>query len=128
MKKLANLGGLPHFPLRRVAQEIGNPRVYTSIGLGIILKLFGLPENLAQKVIEENFRSEIAGPNIEAMEAGYNTVETKYELEQFKDDHIILNGSEALALGAIAAGVPFLLRISHDPINSCNDIYVIQVR
>jgi 2-oxoglutarate ferredoxin oxidoreductase subunit alpha len=99
--------GLPHFPLRRVAQEIGNPRVYTSIGLGIILKLFGLPENLAQKVIEENFRSEIAGPNIEAMEAGYNTVETKYELEQFKDDHIILNGSEALALGAIAAGCRF---------------------
>lgn len=95
------------FPMKRTSQEIGNPRVYTSIGLGIILKFFGLPKEFAQKVIKETFSNQIAKPNIEAMEAGYSMIEAEYRLEKAKDENIILNGSEAVALGAIAAGCRF---------------------
>ena len=79
------------------------PGVYTSIGLGIILKLLP-PKDLHKS--NRKFQSQIARPNVEAMEAGYDMVETKYELGQFKDESIILNGSEAW-LGCHSSRVRF---------------------
>ncbi len=106
-KEIAEDKKVFHFPMKRISQDIGNPRAYTSVGLGIILKFFGLPKEFAQKVIRETFSNQIAKLNIEAMEAGYSMIESEYRLEQADDKNILLNGSEAVALGAIAAGCRF---------------------
>lgn len=96
-----------HFPMAKVSKELGNPRVHTSVGLGVIFKFFGLPSSIAEGVIEETFNERIAELNVKALRAGYDMVEATYKLRQFKDKNIILNGSEAVALGAIAAGCKF---------------------
>jgi 2-oxoglutarate ferredoxin oxidoreductase subunit alpha len=96
-----------HFPMTKVSKELENPRVYTSVGLGIIFKFFGLPSGVAEEVIEETFNEKIAELNIKALRSGYDMIETTHKLRQFKDKNIILNGSEAVALGAIAAGCRF---------------------
>lgn len=96
-----------HFPMTKISKQLENPRVYTSVGLGIILKVFGLRVDAAKDVIQEAFNDEIANLNIKALEAGYDMVEASYELKSLQDKNIILNGSEAVGLGAIAAGCKF---------------------
>ncbi len=42
--------------------------------------------------------------NIDALNEGYKLGDQKYELSTRKDEHILINGNSAVALGAIAAG------------------------
>lgn len=106
-EEIAENKKVSHFPMTKVSKELQNPRVYTSVGLGIILRLFGLSKDIAEGVLMESFNEEIAKLNISALESGYEMVEPRYDLGQLEDNNIILNGSEAVALGAIAAGCRF---------------------
>ncbi len=44
-----------HLPLTKVARELKNIRVSSTVGLGAILKYFGLPKEETIKVIKERF-------------------------------------------------------------------------
>ncbi len=96
-----------HLPLIEASREIQDKRVYTTAGLGAILKLFGLPLDIAESVIKDQFSDKIARTNIEAVKAGYDMTDTRYPLKTAKDDNIIINGNQAVAMGAIAAGCTF---------------------
>ncbi len=87
-----------------MARELKNIRVSSTVGLGAILKYFGLPKEETIKVIKERFNEKIAEVNIDALNEGYKLGDQKYELSTRKDEHILINGNSAVALGAIAAG------------------------
>ncbi|MCR3954863.1 MAG: 2-oxoacid:acceptor oxidoreductase subunit alpha [Gudongella sp.] len=96
-----------HLPLQKIAKEIGNQKVVPTIGFGAIGKYFGLDPEVAMDTLEEAFKDKVLQLNIEAFKKGYELTQTEIELEKKRDDKIIINGNQALALGAIAAGVKY---------------------
>lgn len=94
-------------PLIKTATNLGISRGFTSIAAGAVLKYFSLNggvDNLFSQKLKEPIRSK----NIEAIHLGYDLINSKYKLSG-KDlsDHILINGNNAIALGAIAAGLDF---------------------
>src|SRR5699024_10011647 len=96
-----------HLPLIDISKEVKDRRVYTTAGLGAILKYFGLPVDRAESVLRDEFKESAAESNIKALKKGYEVIEGKYNLEPSKDENIIINGNQAVGLGAIAAGCKF---------------------
>lgn len=94
--------------MNEMAKDIGNPRVSGSIAIGVILKLFGEGVDAAEEVMNTSLREEYIKINIEAIEKGYNSVESKFpKLQGDFEDYMLISGNDALALGAIAAGLNF---------------------
>lgn len=96
-----------HLPFVETSKELENPKVHTTVGLGVILKIFGLPTDVAEEVIGETFNEKIAKLNQRALLSGYDMVDATYSLKPLKDKNIIVNGNQAVALGAIGAGCRF---------------------
>ncbi|MCF6461312.1 2-oxoacid:acceptor oxidoreductase subunit alpha [Clostridium sp. Cult3] len=99
--------GVIHLELIETAKSLRNPRVYTTVGLGAILKYYGLPLEKGEEVIKEEFKDEIYRVNINALRAGYAMLDEEHKLETLEDGKIIINGNQAVGLGAIAAGCKF---------------------
>ncbi|WP_315116509.1 2-oxoacid:acceptor oxidoreductase subunit alpha [uncultured Clostridium sp.] len=96
-----------HLPLTHRAKELKNTKVYPTVGLGAILKYLGLPIDISKEVIRDKLNEKVTDINIKALELGYELTEVKYNLKVFKDENILIDGNEAVALGAIAAGCKF---------------------
>lgn len=91
-----------------MAKEIGNPRVSGSIAVGVILKLFGETLDYVPEVLKKSVKPQYYDMNIKAIEQGYQSVETRFpKLKGKFSDWMIISGSQAMGLGAIAAGVKF---------------------
>jgi 2-oxoglutarate/2-oxoacid ferredoxin oxidoreductase subunit alpha len=114
------LAGRNHveLPLEKICEEVtGGKRSKNMVGLGAMLYFFDIPVKYAHELIQEKFGSkgdDVVGLNIKAVDAGHG-----YALEHFKAYHreferqpdrkqIIITGNEAVALGALAAGVDFI--------------------
>lgn len=95
-------------PMAEKAKELGNPRVSGSISVGAILKLFGINPEYVDEIIEASIKKQYVKINQEAARFGYDSVDTKYPHlgGEFKDN-MLINGNQAVALGAIAAGLKF---------------------
>ncbi|CUP33428.1 2-oxoglutarate oxidoreductase subunit KorA [Clostridium baratii] len=94
-------------PLLKTATTLGISRGFTSVAAGAILKYFSLHgdvDELFSKKLKEPIRSK----NIDAIHLGYDLLDSKYILKG-KDlsNHILINGNNAIALGAIAGGLDF---------------------
>jgi len=95
-------------PLKELAKTIGNPRVFGSVALGAILKLFNQDLSFVEALLRETFKEEIAVQNLTAFETGFKQVSAKYDIKvKSKDESILINGNEAIALGALASGCKF---------------------
>lgn len=90
--------------LEGTAKEAGNSRAMTSVGMGVIIKLLGLESEEALKVIETTLKDTIVEVNKEAFSKGYEMVQSRFDLEQLKDERILIDGNTSVALGAAAAG------------------------
>ena len=90
-----------------IVTKLGNPKVINTVGLGFILKYFGLPMDIAAEVIKEEFKEGIIEINLRALEEGYKQSKNRYSLTTFKDESILINGNQAVGVGAIAAGCRF---------------------
>lgn len=94
-------------PLRKIANGIGIPKGFTSVAAGAILKYFSFYsdfESLFSKKLDENLRN----LNIEAIKSGYKLIDSKYSLKGTDlSNHLLINGNNAIALGAIAGGLDF---------------------
>ena len=94
--------------MEAMAKTIGNPRVMGSIALGAVLKIFGESLTLVEDVLKAFVDEKYFEINLKAVAEGYNTVESRFpRLNGNFSDWMILSGSKALALGAIAAGLKF---------------------
>jgi 2-oxoglutarate ferredoxin oxidoreductase subunit alpha len=96
-----------YLPLSEIAGKLKNAMVASTIGLGAILKYFGLPMDAAIEVIKDELSEKIVEDNIAAIKEGYNLLDTKYNLETQKNEKILINGNQSVGVGAIAAGVKF---------------------
>jgi 2-oxoglutarate/2-oxoacid ferredoxin oxidoreductase subunit alpha len=95
-------------PLKTIAKKLGNPKVLGSVALGAILKIFNLNLYCVKTLLNETFKSEIAKQNLVAFEEGYKLCESRFPITATNEDNkILVNGNEAIALGALAAGCKF---------------------
>lgn len=90
-----------------VLKKLNNTKIVNTVGLGFILKYFDLPMDIAAEVIREELKEDLLDINLKALQEGYNLSETKHFLTTSKDENILINGNQAVGLGAIAAGCRF---------------------
>lgn len=94
---------------QKLATSLGNPKVVNTIFIGAIFKLMGLSAEIIEEILASTFKEKILELNLKALEIGSKEVETFFSLEKRKgfQNRILLNGSEAIGLGAALAGVSF---------------------
>lgn len=95
-------------PLKQAAKTAGNPRTFGSVAIGSLLGLLGMGDDSIDEVFNEFFKKEIADQNIGAVMEGRKLVDKKYDVATGnKVNNILINGNDAIALGALAAGCKF---------------------
>ena len=94
--------------MTQIAKELGNARASGSVAIGAVLKLFGEPFTYVEEVMKSLMKNQILEVNVKAAEAGYGKVEPLFEhLDGGFQDYMLISGSEALGLGAVAGGLKF---------------------
>ena len=94
--------------MTELAKELGNPKVSGSIAVGAILKLFGIGFDHVEETLKHLVKEAYFDVNLNAMKIGYESVETRYKyIEGTYHDDMIITGSKAAGLGALAAGLKF---------------------
>lgn len=96
-------------PLKEAAKGAGNVKAMGSTALGVLFKLFGLDGSCVEEVMRLTFEKEdIASQNISALFKGFELAAFKYEVQKGNSEgKILINGNQAIALGALAAGCKF---------------------
>lgn len=104
-------------PTAKLAEEnAGNPLMANSVMLGATVALTGYDMEILNGVFNDHFKDPaVAGQNARAAAAGYKYIKDNYrgsfnhQLKPLgKSDRIVLDGNEAVALGALAAGCKFI--------------------
>lgn len=91
-----------------MARELGNIRVAGSIGIGAILKLFSIGLEHVEETMKTLVKEVYLDVNLKAVRLGYESVTEKFPyLEGNYSNYMILSGSKAVGLGALAAGLKF---------------------
>lgn len=110
--------GVTALPLLRVATETGGSRAMANtVGLGAVLALTGHPIEPLLSLLRERFAAKgdaVVKANIECARAGAELVRREFAgecncrlPELSPQRRLVLTGNQALALGALAAGVRF---------------------
>ncbi|WP_339063143.1 2-oxoacid:acceptor oxidoreductase subunit alpha [Tepidibacillus marianensis] len=106
-------------PITEIAQNLGTSLMKNMVAVGVTGAILGLPVDAFKEIVEEMFSKkgqQVVDKNMEAIQQGaeYIRNEAKGSLEDFileKADgkkRLFMTGNEAVALGAIAAGVRFM--------------------
>ena len=94
--------------MNAIAREAGNVKAAGSVAAGAVMKLFGAPPDGAESALRASVKEEALAANLKAYSAGYAAVEPRFpHLSGTYGDYLLLSGSKALSLGAIAAGLRF---------------------
>ncbi|MBY0755420.1 2-oxoacid:acceptor oxidoreductase subunit alpha [Clostridium sardiniense] len=94
-------------PLIKTATSLGILRGFTSVAAGAILKYFSLHGDV-DELFSQKLKEPIRSKNIEAIHLGYTLLDSKYSLKgNDLSNHILINGNNAISLGAIAGGLDF---------------------
>jgi 2-oxoglutarate ferredoxin oxidoreductase subunit alpha len=103
-------------PLKRLAEEAGGAIVRNIVALGAACEVAEFPIENLDESLEKRFSNKgkaIVDTNKEAARLGQEYVQEEYdhefgyELETTDNDYVLLNGDEAIGMGAIAAGCRF---------------------
>ncbi len=109
-------------PLKQTASGAGNIRAMGSVAVGAVLELLGIDDKETEAVLKDFFNAELAALNFKALQEGRKLVEKKYKvITAAQDNNIIINGNEAVALGALAAGCKFYSAYPMTPSTSIMD-------
>lgn len=105
-------------PLAKLAEAAGGKVMANTVALGAVLGLISYEVNIMDQLLRETFPGSVAEANVKAAAAGYDyaKINFKGELPAGKQNihpvsrpkHMVLSGTDAIALGAIAAGCKFL--------------------
>lgn len=107
---------LTNIPFQRIASEFGNPVYSNTVATGTICGILGADEETLYGVVKATFvkkGDEISGKNSEAAKSGYEIGKDLREakIAGFKvnrdpqvSSQLMLNGADAVAIGAIAGG------------------------
>ena len=103
-------------PLKRLAEEAGGAIMRNVVALGAACEVADFPIENLDSALEKRFGSkgqQLVDNNKEAARKGQNYVDDEYDhdfdydLETTDEDYVLLNGDEAIGMGAIAAGCRF---------------------
>jgi 2-oxoglutarate ferredoxin oxidoreductase subunit alpha len=107
-------------PFSKIADEIGGPLFVNTVAIGVIAGLFAIAPALLTDNLRQFFATKsevIFNKNLEAAERGYplgaelrNSGRMVFDIPPIStiQDHIIVSGAEAVALGALAGGCNFI--------------------
>lgn len=102
-----------------MAKQLGNPRVAGIIAVGIILKLFGESLDGAEEVLRAFVKPQFVEINVKALQEGYQATETRFSHQNGTyQKHMLVSGSNAVTLGAVAAGLRFYAAYPMSPSTS----------
>ncbi len=117
---LASAENIIGVPFTKTAIDIGN-KVYSNVvAVGAIVGILGIDLDAAANYVSSFFShkaSEIVDNNVKAVKAGYEAgrelaesgkVRLVVSTDENVQDHILVNGAEAVGLGAIAGGCNFI--------------------
>jgi 2-oxoglutarate ferredoxin oxidoreductase subunit alpha len=103
-----------------MANELGG-KIYTNIiAVGILLSLFGVKDEISSSYLKRQFSSKgdtIVNNNINACKKGNEIglkilnegkIDISLQTDESVENYITLNGSQAIAMGSIAAGLNFI--------------------
>jgi len=94
--------------MAQMAKSLVNPRVAGTVAVGAVLKLFGETLDGAENVLPAFIKEQFLEINLKALRAGYDAVEARYpRLGGDTSEDLLISGSKAMALGALAAGLTF---------------------
>lgn len=123
--------GVISVPVGTIAKkEIGSVLTKNVIALGAILRYIGAPVEAGEQIAEQTFKrkgEEVVQKNFQALHAGYQYMEQYADcsrpllkgVERINPDRLVINGNEALALGALHGGLGFFAGY---PITPATDI------
>jgi 2-oxoglutarate ferredoxin oxidoreductase subunit alpha len=105
-------------PMSDISRSLGNPILKNMVALGAVAQLFSIPMNVLQDQIRKRFSKKdpsMLQMNLGAFEAGFTYAgeqirkQDPYRITPGKrrDDLLLLNGNEAIGLGALIAGCRF---------------------
>ncbi|MDY0386736.1 MAG: 2-oxoacid:acceptor oxidoreductase subunit alpha [Methanolobus sp.] len=115
-----NADAIFHVPLLKIAKDVSGDKIYSnSVSMGAVIALLCLELPNLESILKAAFKKkgeQIVQNNINAVRAGYNYVKEnypggcKFEVSDSgeKENMMLVNGNEAVGLGALAAGVQFL--------------------
>ncbi len=117
-------------PLANISRtQLGMELIKNTMALGLLAWLFDLDINIMKETISDSYRSKgekIVSENIKAFDIGYDEGKKFQKMENYviekierNKDTILLLGNEAIALGALAAGVKF---VAAYPITPSSDV------
>lgn len=127
VREVADDASVFNVPLNRLAEESAGHRIMAnSVAFGVALGLVHYDFNVVDAILRVQFgSSEIGESNVKAARAGYDYAQQnskggfKYTLNHIGDGRrMLLNGNEAIALGAIAAGCKFMAAYPMTPVTS----------
>jgi len=109
-------GNIKRLPINSIAEEMGGTIYKNSIVLGLISGIFNLDFTIMEKIIKKSFenkKEDIIKKNLLAFDAGYklhSEIDMPIRIESRKniDAKYLLNGTEAIGIGAIAGGCNFI--------------------
>ncbi|MCH7835589.1 MAG: 2-oxoacid:acceptor oxidoreductase subunit alpha [Chloroflexi bacterium] len=116
-------------PLMRIAEEHGSKVMTNTAALGAAAGITEFPLEFMESVIRDNFApkgQEIVDANIKVAQAAYDLAQQRYgsdfpyKLSPIKDapKRMLINGNEALAMGALAGGCRFVAAYPMSPATS----------
>ena len=119
-------------PMSDISRSLGSPILKNMVALGAVAQLFSIPMNILQDQIRKRFSKKdpsMLRMNLGAFEAGFI-----YAAEQIRkqdhyqitpgdgrNDRLLLNGNEAIALGALIAGCRFYAYYPITPATTIGD-------
>jgi 2-oxoglutarate ferredoxin oxidoreductase subunit alpha len=126
IKDISDNGNLLSVPLEKLAGERAGDKVMSNtVALGAALALVGYDLEILNTILVEHFgEGEVGNNNIAAVKAGYEYAQAEYkgDFQQLKPvystERMLLNGNEAISLGAIAAGCRFMAAYPMTPASS----------
>lgn len=105
-EKIQGYENTKKYKLEQKAKELGNAKMITTIGLGIMMGRLQIDPKIGEEVIKDKFKESLVEGNIKALNYGYDI--TKSEINKIESrDSILITGNEAVGLGAAAAGCKF---------------------
>jgi 2-oxoglutarate/2-oxoacid ferredoxin oxidoreductase subunit alpha len=108
------------FPLSTMANDLGSAIYANIIITGVLAAIFKIESDLIHELLQNIFKSKgdnVIAKNIEAVDRGYEigeklssskTIQVEVEKNKNLEKEIIIDGSEAVSLGAIAGGCNFI--------------------
>lgn len=98
----------PALPLLETAKALGNAKVVTSLAIGTILSIFQIELSGCEQVLAQIFKPALAEINFAAIQKGYGMAPFRYKIfPKNLSNHMLISGTNASTLGAIAAGLKF---------------------